>query len=352
MVCMNFQKYDFLIEDLKKRMIHNDELLSIYDEKARLAKVNQFSDRFKFALVLSSFIVFVSLFMVLGFSAILMHQIPSLLVLSSTLGISFLSGVIVEALFHKKFRLKKRFRAFSNAKTESEKLEEQVHYEIEKEKLKQRNVVLSSTIDLLEKQQSLLETISKQYDLSKKMGCREEESLSALAQEQYSQLDTIITKRSLCQKFQNLRGKGSGLKKSFLWSLLTGAGFSICTGLLLGPTVLLPVFGVSFSSVFSVMTGYFVKQHHDQKKVFQRFNQKLGSETLSTVQEQEKLRILLEQAIDSLCQIEVQMQEQKLESSDDPKEHSDFVGPKRQIESVYSSKPKVKQFCKEEYLWK
>ena len=113
---------------------------------------------------------------------------------------SYVFGSLINSLISKKYKIKERYKAFSNAKTKVEKLEEEVHYKIELEKVKNRNKVINETIKLLESDQAIINKISSRYDLKDKNlpqtndeAERKVNELSNVIKKQYDKLDILTT---------------------------------------------------------------------------------------------------------------------------------------------------------------
>lgn len=136
---MNFENYQKTKEELEKEIKNNQEKMNEYDEKSRMAKVNKFE--YKIGLILG----------ISALSYLFLFILPTLLASNSLISSLVLilpgegvSGIIIGAslivgtmglkVIQKINKLKKRFTSFSNARTETEKLEEQVTYSIELEK--------------------------------------------------------------------------------------------------------------------------------------------------------------------------------------------------------------------------
>ena len=73
--------------------------------------------------------------------------IPALSYPAIVVGGSLGIGTLINNLINKKFQTKKRLKVFSTAKTQTEKLKEQLHYQIELEKAINRNLVINQTIN-------------------------------------------------------------------------------------------------------------------------------------------------------------------------------------------------------------
>lgn len=77
-------------------------------------------------------------------------------------------GTVGRKIFDWKYKTKEKLKAFTTTNTQSEKLQDEVKYTIELEKYKNRNVVIQKTIDLLNSNQSILNSLSNRYDINDK----------------------------------------------------------------------------------------------------------------------------------------------------------------------------------------
>lgn len=114
--------------------------------------------------------------------------IPSYSIPMIIIGSSLCVETAINKSTNKKYEIKERFDAFSNAKTESEKVEEEISYKIELEKASNRNLVIQKTIDTLNSNKSLLNQLSSKYNISEKNGLQTKHE----AQKKLEELSKIL----------------------------------------------------------------------------------------------------------------------------------------------------------------
>ena len=206
---MKIEDFEKSKKELEKIKEQNNEQILINDERTRMANVNQLEFKGLTALFFSLFgyfglfITTAILINLLGVSVIA-NVLPVLGYPGVLLGGSLIIGTIAGTLFNKKFKAKDRLKAFSTAKTQSEKLEEEIHYQIELEKVNNRNKAIDNSIKLLDSNQSILDKVSSRYDLNDRNAPKSEdeaklklEELSTISNEQYDKLDLLTTQKVL-----------------------------------------------------------------------------------------------------------------------------------------------------------
>ena len=141
-----FEKSKKNLEELRKQ---NDNQILINDEKTKIACVNKFEYKVGKLLAIS----IIPYFLILLLSAILTQFIGTAIINNifpaTLIGSSLIIGTIGVKLFDKKYKPKERLKTFSNAKTQTEILEEEIYYQIEMEKAINRNKVLDEAKNLL-----------------------------------------------------------------------------------------------------------------------------------------------------------------------------------------------------------
>lgn len=318
-------------KELEKIKEQNNEKISINERKSRVVNFNQLENK---ALVTSTFSIFgyMGLFMAAAFlmKSFNINVIKNILTIFSypgvLLGSSFVIGIIATIPFYKKYNNKNKLKKFSNAKTQSQKLEEEIDYQIELEKANNRNKAIDESIILLDKNQSILNKISNKYDLidknapkNKDEANQKSEELSTIIEKQYDKLDLLATKKVLHKRFWRVRNKWTRSIHSTFASIVVGIfifAFSNFQSLLFA--------GGSISSFASVIIPFIVgiigsniyitKRNENYKMAFNNFNNKLGENALvedlcSAIDEKEEIDSLIENQIKDISLSTVQLQE-------------------------------------------
>lgn len=129
-------------------------------------------------------------------------------------GSSLCVGTIGRKILEHKYQTKERLKLFTTANTQSEKLQEELKYEIALEKVKNRNKAIQQSIDSLSSNQSILNSLSSRYDISdkaisqnKEKSQKRVEELSILLKDKADELDVLTTQKILCEKFWQVRTK-------------------------------------------------------------------------------------------------------------------------------------------------
>lgn len=336
---IEFEKTKKELEEIKKQ---NDEQIAISDERTRMSKVNSLEYKGGTTLFFSMLVYVVLLLTSLCLTkslgtSVITNIFPWFTYPIALIGGSIGIGAIGKSLFDKKYELKERLKAFSNAKTQAEKLEEEVHYQIELEKANNRNIAIDETIKVLDSNQSMLSRISSRYDLSDKTApqSKEEaekkaEELSAIIKEQYDKLDILTTQKVLHDRFWKVRQKFQRRTNTSLAPMISGT-FAMFFGAF--PTImirdampsgsLLTTSAVPLAPLAIGVIGgsaYMLKRNSDYKKAFNNLNAQLGENALEenldkrfedAFEEQKEIESLLERQIRDISLTEVQLQETK-----------------------------------------
>ena len=170
---MNQEEFEKSKNELEKEKEKNNELIAINDERSRMLKANSLEFKgetilFFSALAYMGFFLTTIILSNTPVASVISKALPGLSYPITLLGGSLAIGTIARTLFDKKFKTKERLKSFSKAKTQAEKLEEEVHYQIELEKANNRNKVIDETINILNSNQAMLNRISSRYDLKDK----------------------------------------------------------------------------------------------------------------------------------------------------------------------------------------
>lgn len=332
---MNQKDYQKTIDELNLEKKQNEEKICINDERKRMSYANQIDynllKTFCFSM-LPYFIIVTTLTFMDANLAInyIPKEIIPILITSSSLGI----GSILTHLQNKKYHVKERFQSFSKAKKQTEKIEEEVYYQIEQEKAKNRNKIIEKVIDTIETNQELLNTLLNKHNINEKQVTKiPEESIEILKgmsktlEDKYTELDILTTKKVLNDNFWKVR-----LKANNIMDILIASGCGAIGTLML--TSFIPI--MSMSNIFqgstllvkntyfyaSLIIGalggtiYWTKRSKDRKEAFLRLNKTLGNRALFEIikfdnNESEQFEKMIEKTMNDICVMEVQFREQK-----------------------------------------
>lgn len=330
-------------QELKQELEKNYEQINLCDERTRMSKVT--SLEYKTGLTLSFSMIGYLVFF--ASSSILIKSVgvstftnvisalsfPAVLV-GGSLGV----GTLIRTLMDKKFHVKKRLKSFSTAKTQSEKLEEEIHYQIELEKANNRNLVVEQAINNLDANERVIRNLSSEYDISDKKISKDEgemkktiKELSTVVKEQYNKLDVLSTQKILNKRFLSVRSKFQKI-----WDVVCTVDLSCIASWAL---INLPLMMLDYSSAISSLLAttlapfavgiggaslYMAKKNKDQKKVFNNLNSQLGENALteklgkfgSDYEERNKIDGLIRRQIKdtSFAVIQLKKQERVLEN--------------------------------------
>lgn len=323
------------IKELEKEKKKNQQKIDLYYERTRMSKVNQLEYKAPITLGFSAISLFV-LFIVAIISKELLsttflNNISSQAILFAT---SISMGIIGELSYEKKFKIKERLKDFSSAKTEAEKLQEEINYQIELEKAKNRDNVINKVINSLYANQSTLKNIASKYEIKEKNNLSSKEELEekqiemlANINKKYNNLDLYTTKKVLNERFWKVRSKFQRRTEFLVNPMLTGLCFELLvvisnlyTNISMTFNVALTTFITTFLAGITSSSIYMLKRNSDYKKVFNNLNSKLGDDALpeksdktykSAYEEQQELVRLIETQIRDISLAEVQLQENK-----------------------------------------
>ena len=189
-----------IITKINERIIKNNELKQEYYEKSILAKENVKYNIVEEVGITNVFVqVLMSLiFVFTNISVTLINLLTPLGFCIASASISLLISSSFILFRHKHFKLNNRFNLFTKAKTENEKLEEEMFYELEKEKIKYRNQILGNTKCLLR-----VEDIYQN-----------ENQNNFYMEDNYQKLDKEITKDYINSKYKEINNEDNVLKLS------------------------------------------------------------------------------------------------------------------------------------------
>lgn len=339
---MNLEEFEKTKKELEKSKEQNNEQIMISDERTRMSKVNSLEYKGGTTLFFSMLAYTVLLLTSLGLTkslgtGVITNVFPGFTYPVALIGGSLGIGTIARTLFDKKFQTKERLKQFSTAKTQAEKLEEEIHYQIELEKANNRNRAIDETIKVLNSNQTMLSRISSRYDLSDRTAPQTKEEaeekakeLSTIIKEQYDKLDILTTQKVLHDRFWRLRQKFQRKTDTMMTSMISGL-FTMAFGSfptmvikdIMPSSSVLGTLAVPLAPLVAGVVGgsaYMIKRNKDHKKVFDNLNAQLGENALeenldkrfeSAYEEQQEIERLIETQIRDISLAEFQLQENK-----------------------------------------
>ena len=179
---IEFEKTKKELEESKKQ---NNEQIAISDERTRMSKVNSLEYKGGITLFFSMLAYMVLLLTSLGLTellgvSVITNIFPGFTYPIALIGGSIGIGTIGRVLFDKKFQVKERLKLFSTAKTQAEKLEEEVYYQIELVKANNRNKAIDESLKVLNSNQTMFSRIFSRYDLIDKTAPHSKEEAEIL----------------------------------------------------------------------------------------------------------------------------------------------------------------------------
>ena len=326
-------------EELQEEIKKNNEQIAVSDERTRMAKVNQFEYKFGTSLGFSMVPYFVGLLFTIfasnGTMASITNTIPAeslpLIITGSSLGI----GTIGRKILEWKFKTKERFKSFTTAKTQYEKIQEEIKYAVELEKANNRYKAIQETMDSLSSNQSILNSLSNRYDINdKNVPQTIEESkkivdeLSMLLNEKYNELDVLTTQKVLHERFWKVRTKGQPSMDIMMSAMMGGLVSMMYVDMpfiIMGisetltynslPAALITCFAPLVAGITGV-SGYMIKRNKDYMRVFNNLNNDLNEKALPEKikeprEEKQDIDSKIESKIREISIAGAQLQEQK-----------------------------------------
>lgn len=289
------KQFEELKKELESEAVENNDRIKLCEGRMRITNVNSFEYKATNILCFS----LLGYLIVFLLSSIIFKNlsIPVLayqtMVITSSIG---LGTLFTNSLF-KKYKIKERLKMFSESKTDIEKLQEEVNYQIELEKACNRNKVIEETLDTINSTESMVNELSNKYDVKEKYSSKSKdeieksiEEISNLIKEKYIELDILSTKKTLHDKFWKIRFKFDKNANLIAYSLIAGVFASGITGIpfitfnsiAAGSTILARTLSVFWPLVIGSMGTfvYFLKRNKDYEKVFNNYNSQLEDAAL------------------------------------------------------------------------
>jgi len=315
---MNLDYIKKIKEELKQVYYKNQKKISGYQEKYNIIQKN--GNNFKFDIVIGytsiSYFGFIILFIILGLSG-LITSIPTSLIGFLPVVVSSIIGIIKTKNFYQKTNLIQKLKSFSSSKNQLERNMEMTKYLLKFEKLTRKNEIIDKVLSYLNQEEKVIKkerfqmpnNLEINYFNSSKEINKQLLDLEEKIKTNYQELDTIITKMVLSEKFSRCRSNYKILD-TLTPGLLTSIGFLIMTFLpvMIFETMNLPVsysnmaLGIYFLVLFGGSSCHF-KMLNDEKKTFKFFNDKLKNEKLSQKVEYSKESIIPFMLVNKISQI-------------------------------------------------
>lgn len=324
------------LEEIKERLEkeYNENCLKIDDlnEKIRVLNANDFETNVSCAFGFSLIPLFVFTFLippVIKFGIIPLNIVPPLFV-----GVPALIGITGEKLLSKKYKCREKLKEFSKSKTQKERIEETIKYEIKKEKLNSINKVLKKNCDDLAANKNLISSLSTSYNITEKdVDKRNKEeienninNLNNIMQKKQQDIDVATTKCVLKEKFWKVRDKFNRFSDILRYGVIGGF---FCMTLYDMPIIYasiaqlqniqfqISLIGVYAPAIIGGLAGgvYGVKKRNNHTAVFKTINSELGdnaiSESRRDYEEDKQLNIELENIINYTCEIKLKLETEK-----------------------------------------
>lgn len=366
---MNDNYFDEIKKRLEEMKKDNDNQILINDEKTRMVRNNKFENKFFSTVVFSMFaylVLFITSFVLTRIfgPGIITNVFPGftfpLVFIGGSLGI----GILSRGILAKKYKTKERFRSFSSSKNEYEKSYEEVLYEIELEKAKNRNKAINEGIKILNSKQMITgaTVLNDIGGLSSKEELLEnQDKLLMLIKIHLDDLDILSTKKVLHERFWKIRDKFQKVSESMIYPLLSFFITMLFVGfpaMFVQESVTIGTLIIPFLIGIGGSLGYVLKRNNDYKKIFDKFNLEFGEKALindfskeinGVYKEESEINAALENQIMNVGVSLVKLEENKisLERYDDNNEevfvHNDTSEIVRQKENTFVKKRVLKK---------
>ena len=198
-------------QELQEQYEQNDIVINKYNKYIRILSANTFENKLQFFLGTSVYIYSVPLF------AMLILKMPSVFGLSPfvsfplvSIGSTLIASSILSYNAFKK--LKQKLNKVSGAKTQEEILLEKTKYEIEVEKLENKNWAIEKAVESLSKEESMINDLNGNYEVMEKQMPQLEiprtiDSLDKTLNHEEECIDLLTTQNYLVNRFSSIRGK-------------------------------------------------------------------------------------------------------------------------------------------------
>lgn len=218
------------------------------------------------------------------------------------IGIPVLIGTLIHKKKRKKSKNEETLSSFCSAKTEAEKVEEQVRLVILKQKLKKKKVILEEELEKIAEKENCIKSLSDEYDivlkneenisleeLNKKV-----KELKSNLQEEEPKVDILNTQAVLRDEFFDVRCKqqrildmvvSSGIPSIVFTLLYNLPSAMLETGLHIeAPWELASIIASLIFGASAGALGMLIK-HKIDKQVFQKLNAELGEDAIPEIED-------------------------------------------------------------------
>lgn len=292
---MMYEDIEKIIKELQEEYNKNVEIIKLSAERTRMAHFNQTEP--KLGLILhNSVIPYLGLFLmtiiatsIIGPEAVANIinplSIPAILTTSS-LGI----GTIINVIGEKQNNVKERIKNFSKAKTEVQRIEEEIYYAIELEKTKNRNEAIKNSMDRLKYYRTISKNAKNNYNPGDNNPQNAIEEFQKNLDKLYQELDILSTKKVLSEKFLRTRDKWHiKIDRLFVPTATSYFSYFSLTSILTIYQDVIP-YSSTFTSLLPIIIPvvggaiagdvYWRIRSHNQTKVFNKFNEQLDKSKL------------------------------------------------------------------------
>lgn len=337
---MKTEDFKKTIEDLQEEIKRNNEKIAVSDERTVMAKINQFEYKFGETLFFSTiyYLGLFALFTTFTSNGIMASITNTISVESLGLiitGSSLVIGTIGRKIFEWRFKTKERFKSFTTAKTQYEKILEEIKYAVELERANNRNKAIQKTIDSLSSNQSILNSLSNWYDINEKNvpqtieeSKKTVDKFSILLNEKYNELDVLTTQKVLHEWFWKIRTKGKPSIDIIVSAMMGGLLSMMYVNtpfIMMGisktltynslPSALMTCFAPLVAGITGVSV-YMIKKNKDYMRVFNNLNNDLNEKALpgkikKPSEEKQDIDDKIESKIREISIAGAQLQEQK-----------------------------------------
>lgn len=299
-------------QELQEQYEQNELVINKYNKYIRILNANTFENKLQFFLGTSVYIYSVPLFVML------ILKMPSVFGLSPFVSfplVSISSTLITSSIlsYNAFKKLKLKLNKVSGAKTQEEILLEKTKYEIEVEKLTNKNRAIEKAVESLSKEESMINNLNGNYEVMEKQMPRLEiirgiDDIDKTINYKEEDINLLTTQNYLINRFYNVRSRINGFYDhsvpSMMTSILTLASLSLPMALvgayndftLYHPSIN-PVNFVLASILTPLIlsitgsTLYIKNLSSKEKKVFREINSSLNENAISEKEQTDELKI-------------------------------------------------------------
>lgn len=222
-------QYEQINEKISEELNANNKKINELSYKIKVFEINDLDNKLMIFLVFAMMNYFTGiLLMTIFFSNIItlfqkgIINVNMLSILNFVFPIT--SGIVGGKWYLKKCNLKKRLNKVTSSKSRSKRFSEQVKYEVEREKLINRNNILNSISEKIDEEKKMLYKLSSNYNFINKDSVLEHKLLGDnLLDNKYNEMDLLGIKKFLIDKFWKVRCRSQKILEIFLFSVLGGA---------------------------------------------------------------------------------------------------------------------------------